>query len=231
MALSRRNPPRPKPALVGRQTGDAQQDPAILALQEAVRRLERREEPNPFVLTILPIPAAAAAVQIDAAGELASNEQANPIVDLWVTNLHTSGTESHGPRFVQMPAALGGIASGAPIHFTNGRGIGSAGGACSFYTDVPPVERGKRIRSISARLDLGVTAGTTQIDVKHRQAVPVTIGTASTTSTAGGIHDLTVTFAGPTFLPVVAGDSWVIFVQLPRSQDSLETITVEYDAA
>jgi hypothetical protein len=175
-----------------------------------------------------PLPANVSAVTVNAAGDLNVNDAGNVIVDLYVTNLHTTGTDSHGSRFIEFPPELNAVISGAPINFTNGRGVGSAVGACSFYVTMPGLRRGDRILAVSGTFATGVGAGTSSINLKRRNAdafAPTTLGTASSGGTG---TPLTVTLSGLTET-VVAGKSYVLEVNTGRSQDSLETITVEYD--
>jgi hypothetical protein len=232
VGASRPSKPRTRTKLVGRQTGDAAVDPAILALQEAVRRLEGKEDPEPpadFVLSILPVPAATAAVQEESDGTFSTNEAGNPIQDLYAVNLHLTGAYQHGSRFIEYPPELNAILTGTPINFTNGRGVGSAAGACSFFVTMPPLLRGDRILAVSGVFAVGLGAGTSSINLKRRNAdllAPTTLGTASSGVGAGG--NLVVTLSGLTET-VVAGKSYVLEVNTGRAQDSLETITVEYD--
>lgn len=232
MGASRPSKPRTRTKLVGRQTGEASVDPAILALQGAVRRLEEKEDPEPpadFVLSILPIPPATAAVQEESDGTFSTNEAGNPIQDLYVVNLHTTGVgDSHGTRFKQVLPALLGINTGTPIDYTNGRGCGSAAGAAVFYCAMPEMRRGDRILSVIGTFGTGVGAGTSSITLKRcigDNLAPATIASASSGSTG---QPLTVTISGLTET-VPAGTSYVLEVATGRAQDSFSCITVEYD--
>jgi hypothetical protein len=175
-----------------------------------------------------PLPVNVSAVTVNAAGDLNVNDAGNPIVDLYVTNLHTTGTDSHPARFDQVAAELHSIITGAPINFTNGRGVGSASAACSFFAVMPHIRRGCRILSVTGTFSCGVGVGTSSINLKRRNAnglAPTTLGSASTGGTGAPV---TVTISGLTET-VAAGLSYVLEVNTGRSQDALETITVEYD--
>jgi hypothetical protein len=137
--------------------------------------------------------------------------------------------DTHGPRFEEKPAELNAVLSGTPINFTNGRGVGSAAGACSFFAVMPHIRRGCRILSVSGTFAVGLGAGTSSINLKRRNAnllAPTSLGSASSGVGAGG--QLVVTLSGLTET-VGAGQSYVLEVNTGRSQDSLETITVEFD--
>lgn len=175
-----------------------------------------------------PLPANVSAVTVNAAGDLDVNDAGNVIVNLHVTNLHTTGTNSHGSRFKTWAPELNAIISGAPINFTNGRGVGSAGGACSFYCTMPPFLVGDRILAVSGTFSTGVGVGTTSINLRRRNAnnlAPTTLGSTSTGSTGA---PLTITISGLTET-VASGLSYILEVATGRSQDALETITVEFD--
>lgn len=143
-----------------------------------------------------------------------------------VLNAATDLNGAHGSRFIQAPAHLGGINTGAAQYFSNGKGVGSAAGATTFHMNIPPLRRGDRIRSVTARVDRGAVAGTTQIQL-YRVANPIVSvgGPASSAATAGLVD---VTISG---LSIVVGthESYTLLVTLPVSQDSLQTVTVEYD--
>lgn len=137
--------------------------------------------------------------------------------------------DTHGPRFDQKPAELLAIITGAPINFTNGKGVGSGGGACSFFSAMPHIRRGCRILSVSGTFAVGLGAGTSSINLKRRNAdllAPTTLGSASSGVGAGGT--LTLTISGLTET-VATGLSYVLEVNTGRAQDSFETITVEFD--
>ena len=175
-----------------------------------------------------PLPSNVSAVTVNAAGDLDVNDAGNPIVDLYVTNLHTTGTNSHGSRFVQVDAEYLATISGTPINFTNGRGVGSSAGACSFWTNFPQLLRGDRILSVTGTFSCGVGAGTSSINLKRRNAnalAPTSLGSASSGATGSPVN---VTISGLTET-VAAGLSYVLEVNTGRSQDALETITVEFD--
>lgn len=230
MGVGKKNPPRPRPANVPKRAGEGSVAEAITDLQVAVRRLEGKPEPEEaeaFVLEVLPVPPAIAAVQEHPDGAFSTNRAAAPIQDLYVVNLHASGTsDTHGPRFVQMPAHLGGIVTGTPIYFTSGKGVGSGAGACAFYSNMPQLRRGSRILSVSVRLHRTVGAGTSQIVFKRVANSPVTLGTASSISAPGGDLDLTISGLTET---VGAATSYTMEVTLPQSQDAFQTVTIEYD--
>jgi hypothetical protein len=232
VGVGRKNPPRTRPANLAKRAGEGGVAEAITDAQAAIRRLEAKpdpEEAEPFVLSILPLPPAVAAVQMDPTGALSSNEQANPIQDLYVVNLHTTGTsDSHGIRPKQVLAALLGINTGAPINYTNGRGCGSPAGAAVFYCALPEMRRGDRILSVTGTFGTGVGVGTSSINLKRcigNNIAPASIGSASTGGTGQPIH---VTISGLTET-VPSGVSYVLEVATGRSQDSFVTITVEYD--
>lgn len=230
MGVGRKNPPRTRPANVPRRAGEGSVAETLADHAAAIRRLEGKEDPviEPFVLSILPLPPGVAAVQIDPTGALSSNRAAAPIADLYVTNLHLTGTDSHGSRFLEFPPELNAIISGAPINFTNGRGVGSASAACSFYCTMPPLRRGDRIVAVSGVFSTGVGVGTTSINLRRRNAdnlAPTSLGSTSTGSTGS---PLTLTISGLTET-VAAGKSYILEVATGRSQDALETITVQYD--
>jgi hypothetical protein len=121
VGASRPTKPRSRTKLVGRQTGEAAVDPAVLALQEAVHRLEGREDPvsEDFVLSILPVPAATAAVQEESDGTFSTNEAGNRIQTLYLVNLDITGAFTHGSRFIEFAPEFNATISGAPINFTN----------------------------------------------------------------------------------------------------------------
>lgn len=135
---------------------------------------------------------------------------------------------AHGARFVQAPAELLAIITGAPINFTNGKGVGSGSGACSFFCPMPVLRRGDRILSVIGTFGCGVGAGTSSINLKRRNAdglAPTTLGSNSSGATGAGV---TCTISGLTEV-IGSGLSYVLEVNTGRSQDSFETITVQYD--
>jgi hypothetical protein len=176
-----------------------------------------------------PLPANISAITVNASGTLDVNDSGNVIQDLYVVNLHTTGTaDSHGIRFKQMLPALLGINSGTPINFTNGRGVGSAAGAAKFYCALPEMRRGDRILSVAGTFGTGLGAGTSGIILKRCNGdnlAPATVGSASSGSTG---QPITVTISGLTET-VASGISYVLEVDTGRAQDSFTCITVEYD--
>jgi hypothetical protein len=175
------------------------------------------------------LPANISAITINSIGTFDVNDSGNVIQDLYVVNLHTSGTaDSHGIRFKQMLPALLGINSGTPINFTNGRGVGSAAGAAKFYCALPEMRRGDRILSVAGTFGTGLGAGTSGIILKRCNGdnlAPATVGSASSGSTG---QPITVTISGLTET-VASGISYVLEVDTGRAQDSFTCITVEYD--
>lgn len=179
-------------------------------------------------LDVGPLPANVSAITVNTAGVFNVNDAGNVIVDLYVTNLHTTGTNSHGSRFVQVDAEYLATITGAPINFTNGRGVGSASAACSFFANFPQLLRGDRILSVTGTFSCGVGAGTSSINLKRRNAdglAPTSLGSASSTGTGAPLN---VTISGLTET-VASGVSYVLEVNTGRSQDALEAITVEFD--
>jgi len=180
-------------------------------------------------LDVGPLPANISAITVNAAGTFNVNDSGNVIQDLYVVNLHQSGTsDSHGVRFKQMLPALLGINTGTPINYTNGRGVGSAAGAAVFYCAMPEMRRGDRILSVIGTFGTGVGAGTSSITLKRcigDNLAPATIAAASSGSTG---QPLTVTISGLTET-VPSGTSYVLEVATGRAQDSFSCITVEYD--
>lgn len=135
---------------------------------------------------------------------------------------------SHGARFINHPPAFLATITGAPINFTNGRGIGSASAACSFYCTMPTLRRGSRILSVTGVFSTGVGVGTSAITLRRRNAdnlAPTSVGTQSTGSTGA---PLSVTISGLTET-VGNTQSYVLEVATGRSQDALEAVIVEYD--
>jgi hypothetical protein len=175
------------------------------------------------------LPANISAITINSIGTFDVNDSGNVIQDLYVVNLHTSGTaDTHGIRFKQMLPALLGINSGTPINFTNGRGVGSAAGAAKFYCALPEMRRGDRILSVAGTFGTGLGAGTSGIILKRCNGdnlAPATVGSASSGSTG---QPITVTISGLTET-VASGISYVLEVDTGRAQDSFTCITVEYD--
>lgn len=175
------------------------------------------------------LPANISAITVNSIGTFDVNDSGNVIQDLYVVNLHQSGTsDSHGVRYKQVLPALLGTNSGTPIDFTNGRGVGSAAGAAKFYCALPEMRRGDRILSVIGTFGTGVGAGTSAINLKRcigDNLAPASIASASSGSTG---QPLTVTISGLTET-VAAGVSYVLEVDTGRAQDSFSCITVEYD--
>lgn len=174
------------------------------------------------------VPASTAALTVSSAGALSTNSSGNRVGTVFATNADVTNPIKHGPKFRQYPAQFLATITGAPINFTNGRGVGSASGACSFYAQFPPMERGERILSVTGNFSCGVGVGTSAITVRRRNRdglAPTSLGTQSSGATGA---DVAVAVSGLTET-VGTGAAYVLEVATGRSQDALESITVEYD--
>lgn len=231
--MARRPPQRPTQVdtIGSTSVADPATDRAITDVREALERLRQLSvAPTVTRLTlnaIRPVTTIDGSVYIDPSdGELYYRDTDGTVSQL----SNQSGgavTDTYGSRFAQRAAELVSVVGGSPINFTNGRGVGSAAGGCSFYVACPDLRRGDRLVSVTCSFSLGVGAGTTQIELKRRDNPTVSLGTASSAFAGGGDLDVTLTLGTPE--SISAARSYVVLVTLARSQDSVETITVEYD--